>query len=285
MWNISNGPMSITLARHSDRVLQPLWDHARLRHHGLVSSPFFPALLVFFTYISFSFPFAVLDLLGERAPAFHRYKIQKARRVTWRMMADSIRRAVYNNIVFVVPVVLLGNWVMPAPPLPVLAPTVWEVLVGGLAMLLVFDTQYFVWHVAHHKNRHLYRWGHAIHHEYIAPFSWASQHLSILELLALGLWSNQDPVLLHCHPLTNWAFIVLSVVLSVEDHIGYDLPWSLHHLVPLGLFGGAAAHDMHHQKPNTNYAPFFSHWDRIFGTAARDEDQLVEALPWKETSG
>ena len=103
---------------------------------------------------------------------------------------------------------------------------------------------------------------------YISPFSWSAEQLSIPELMAVGFWGNLDPVLLGCHPLTTWCVTVFSIWMSVEDHIGYDLPWTLNRVVPFGLLGGAPAHDMHHQKPGCNFAPFFRHWDRIFGTAA-----------------
>ncbi|KAI3370710.1 hypothetical protein L3Q82_007267 [Scortum barcoo] len=112
-----------------------------------------------------------------------------------------------------------------------------------------------------------YRWVHAIDHEYMAPFSWSTEQLSVPELMTVGFRNNQDPILLKCHLLTMWSITVFSIWMSVEDHIGYDLPWTLNHLVPFGLPGGAPAHDMHHQKLSSNYAPFFSHWDRIFGTA------------------
>ncbi|XP_030621195.1 cholesterol 25-hydroxylase-like protein 1, member 1 [Chanos chanos] len=268
MWNSSEVPLQLPGSRSSDRLLQPLWNYLIFHHYSLVSSPFFPVLLAFSSYFIFSLPFAIVDLLGERASVFYRYKIQKERRPTLRMMAKSLGMAVYNHLVFVVPAVVINNVVMPAPPLPTVAPTLWELVSGGLGALLIFDTQYFLWHMVHHKNPHLYKWVHAIHHDYISPFSWSTQHLSAVELMTVGFWSNLDPILLQCHPLTTWTLTVFSIWLSVEDHIGYDLPWTPSHLVPFGLLGGAMAHDMHHQKPSSNFAPFFSHWDKLFGTAS-----------------
>ncbi|XP_053742663.1 cholesterol 25-hydroxylase-like protein 1, member 1 [Synchiropus splendidus] len=254
-------------SRASGRLLQPLWDHLLLHHQPLISSPLFPVLLAFSSFVIFSTPFAVLDLLGDRVPVVYKYKIQPDRKPTVRMMVRSFLVSVYNHVFFVLPAVFLSTFVVPAPTLPLEAPSVSEVFMDGMAVLLLFDTQYYIWHYIHHKNQKLYRWVHAVHHEYMAPFSWSTEQLSIPELMTVGFWSNQDPILLRCHPLTTMCVTVFSIWMSVEDHIGYDLPWTLHHLVPLGLFGGAPAHDMHHQKPSSNFAPFFSHWDRIFGTA------------------
>uniref|UniRef100_A0A8C6L7W7 Cholesterol 25-hydroxylase like 1, tandem duplicate 1 n=1 Tax=Nothobranchius furzeri TaxID=105023 RepID=A0A8C6L7W7_NOTFU len=252
----------------SDRLLQPLWDHLLIHHLSLILSPFFPVILAFFSYFIFSLPFAVMDLLGEKVSSFHKYKIQPDRRPTLAMMARSFMTALYNHVFFVLPAALIATFVLPAPTLPQSAPTLCQLLTEGLATLLLFDTQYFIWHYVHHKHPQLYRWIHAVHHEYTVTFSWSTEQLSIPELMSVGFWSNLDPIILKCHPLSAWCVTVFSLWMSVEDHIGYDLPWTLNHLVPFGLLGGAPAHDMHHQRPSTNYAPFFSHWDRTFGTAA-----------------
>ncbi|KAJ3596790.1 hypothetical protein NHX12_003191 [Muraenolepis orangiensis] len=257
---------SQSLQGSSDRLLQPLWDHLLINHLPLISSPFFPVLLAFSSYFLFSLPFATLDILGSKVPFFHRYKIQPDRRPTPAAMSRSFLKAVFNHLVFVLPAVAVCTFFIPLPVLPQAAPTTYEVLVDGLAVLLLFDTQYYIWHVVHHKHLQLYRWVHAVHHEYVAPFSWSTEQLSIPELMTVGFWSNLDPVLLKCHPFTTWCVTVFSIWMSVEDHIGYDLPWALNRLVPLGLLGGAPAHDMHHQKPSCNFAPFFSHWDRVLGT-------------------
>ncbi|XP_029951862.1 cholesterol 25-hydroxylase-like protein 1, member 1 [Salarias fasciatus] len=267
MLNITELPLQFLPSRTSDRLLQPLWDYLLFHHRPLISSPFFPVFVAFSCYFLFSIPFAVLDLLGERVPWIHQYKIQPDRKPTVEMMIRSFRTALYNHIFFVLPSVLLSVFILPAPVMPKDAPAVSEVFIDGLAVLLLFDTQYYIWHFVHHKHQQLYRWIHAVHHEYNAPFSWSTEQLSIPELMTVGFWSNQDPLLLNVHPLTTWCVMVFSIWMSVEDHIGYDLPWTLNHLVPFGLLGGAPAHDMHHQKPSSNYAPFFSHWDRIFGTA------------------
>ncbi|CDQ67618.1 unnamed protein product [Oncorhynchus mykiss] len=62
--------------------------------------------------------------------------------------------------------------------------------------------------------------------------------------------------------------MVLHVHVSVEDHCGYDFPWSTSHLIPFSIYRGPSKDDVHHQKLNKNVAPYFSHWDKIFGTHA-----------------
>ncbi|KAM9376582.1 cholesterol 25-hydroxylase-like protein 1, member 1 [Pholidichthys leucotaenia] len=283
MLNISGLPFQLLPFRGSNRLLQPMWDYLLFHHLPLISSPFFPVILAFSSYFFFSLPFMVLDLLGERVSLFHQYKIQPDSQPTLRMMVKSFLIAVHGHVFFVLPAVIITMFILPAPTLPQEAPTLYELFVQGLGVLLLFDTQYYIWHFIHHKQPQLYRWVHAIHHEYMSPFAWSTEHLSIPELMTVGLWSNRDPVLLKCHPLTTWCITIFSIWMSVEDHIGYDFPWGLNHMVPFGLLGGAPAHDMHHQKPSSNYAPFFTHWDRIFGTAVPLKKKKKKAMRRSES--
>ncbi|GCB77531.1 cholesterol 25-hydroxylase-like protein 1, member 1 [Scyliorhinus torazame] len=268
-------------AHHPNTILQLLWDYVRLHHTAMVSSPAFPALLAFGGYLVFCVPFTLVDLIGEGLPFLYKHKIQKGR-PNVRMMGRCLWQAIFNHLVYVLPAVAI-NWLWSPPnPLPPRAPTHAQWLTGVVSCLLVFDFQYYCWHRLHHSCRWLYKTVHAIHHEHVAPFSWATQYLGGWELLTVGFWSNTTPLLFQCHPLTTWTFMLLSVWMSVEDHVGYDLPWSLHKVIPWGLYGGAPAHDMHHQKPNTNFAPFFTHLDRVFGTASTLHRNQKGAVSFQE---
>ncbi|XP_069078447.1 cholesterol 25-hydroxylase-like protein 1, member 1 [Pleurodeles waltl] len=253
--------------RQGPVFLQPLWDYVIYQLQPAVTSPFFSVLLAFSGFLIFSFPFAVIDVLGQSCPFLFKYKIQKDKQPTIKMMGLCMWHALYNHVIYVCPAVVINQLWMPPGPLPVEAPTLKQLLLEVLGCLLLFDFQYFVWHVLHHRIGWLYKNIHAVHHQNTAPFSWSSQQLSGVELLSMGFWSSTNPILLECHPLAAWSSNLVSIWMSVEDHVGYDFPWCLHNVIPFGLYGGARAHDIHHQKPNTNYAPFFGHWDMIFGTS------------------
>lgn len=113
---------------------------------------------------------------------------------------------------------------------------------------------------------------HQVHHTYTSTSALTTEHSGAWETLSLGLFAAANPLLLGCHPLTELAFFLVNIWLSVEDHCGYDLPWATHRLVPLGLYGGARHHDLHHLKSKYNYAPYFTHWDRLAGTLCTQQD-------------
>lgn len=140
-----------------------------------------------------------------------------------------------------------------------------------LGCLLLFDMQYFLWHLVHHKVSWLYNFFHKEHHFYTASFSLTTENTGAWEMLTLSFFTTLNPALLACHPLTEMLFYITNMYLSVEAHSGYEFPWSPHRLVPFGLYGGAQHHNLHHLKFKVNYAPYFTHWDSLFGTLQKED--------------
>jgi cholesterol 25-hydroxylase len=150
--------------------------------------------------------------------------------------------------------------------LPVEAPTITEITIHWAICFVVFDTEYYVWHVIHHKVSFLYKHIHSFHHRLRSPFSWGTQYVHPIELFFTVLFTMSTPLLLGSHPITFWIWMVTVIYVSVENHTGYDFPWSLSHILPFGIYGGVGHHDMHHLKPYTNFQPFFTWWDKLFGS-------------------
>ncbi|KAA0717182.1 Cholesterol 25-hydroxylase-like protein [Triplophysa tibetana] len=111
----------------------------------------------------------------------------------------------------------------------------------------------------------LYQRVHRIHHLSRDTFALAAQDSSISELLSLQALAFISTMLVGCHPLSEILFHVFNTWMAVEDHCAYDFPWALHRLLP--CFGGAPYHLAHHQRFIGNFAPYFRHWDCIFGTS------------------
>ena len=257
--------ISHAVPAESDRLLQPIWD-LRLGREEYFSSPLFPVFLSVTFYFSFCTPFMIADLWGKKWTWIQKYKIQSNLEVTPAQVMDTLSLTFWNHVLYVLPAAT-AQWVWtPATPLPRLAPTLLEFLWQQLAGLMIFDFQYFVWHASHHKVRFLYKHVHALHHRYHSPFCWVTQYLHPWELITVGFLTTTNTWCFDCHPLTIWSYMLLSIVISVEAHIGFDFPFTLNHVIPLGIIGGSPKHDMHHLKPTTNYEPFFNHFDRLCGT-------------------
>ncbi|XP_055011574.1 cholesterol 25-hydroxylase-like protein 1, member 2 [Boleophthalmus pectinirostris] len=264
---------------HNESLLQPLWDSLRVHYADYLRSPLFPVILTVSSYFIFCAPYVVCDLMGDRWPWVQKYKLQPNVRPTYATMLHCAGVTLWNHLFLVFPA-SVAQWAWRPPvDLPENAPTLPEFVTGVIGNLLLFDFQYYIWHLLHHRIRWLYVTFHAIHHKYSSPFALATQCLGGWELLTVGFWTTLNPILLKCHLLTTWAFMVVHVYVSVEDHCGYDFPWSISRLVPFGVYGGPNMHDVHHQKPTRNFAPHFGHLDRLFGTHA----EYCYANPKKNT--
>ncbi|XP_043933777.1 cholesterol 25-hydroxylase-like protein 1, member 2 [Protopterus annectens] len=254
---------------NNEKILQPFWDYLCTNYLDIIRSPLFPVILTVSCYFIFCIPYLICNMMGRRWPFIHKYKIHQNRNPNLSMILRCCAVTAYNHLFFIFPASVAQWYWRPPLPLPEEAPSIAEVLIGVVGCLLLFDFQYFIWHLIHHKNKWLYKTFHALHHEYMAPFSLATQCLGGWELITVGFWTSADPIFLKCHLLTTWVFMVCHVYVSVEDHSGYDFPWSTSRLVPFGIYGGPVMHDVHHQRPMTNFAPHFSHMDRLLGTHSK----------------
>ncbi|KAL4227867.1 Cholesterol 25-hydroxylase-like protein [Mactra antiquata] len=259
-----NENISRAVAPDGRRILQPIWD-LRIGREDFVASPLFPVILSVTFYFSLCTPFMICDLYGKNWRWIQKYKIQSTLDVTPAQCWDTLVLTFWNHVLYILPAAC-AQWVWTPPtPLPDLAPTLFDFVWHQFAALLIFDFQYYVWHWTHHKVRFLYKHVHAIHHRYHAPFVWVTQYLHPWELITVGFLTTTNTWFFNCHPITTWSYMIVSIIVSVEAHLGFDFPFTLNHLT-YGFFGGAPKHDMHHLKPLTNYQPFFNHWDKMFDT-------------------
>lgn len=257
---VFNDPVS---AEAEWRALQPFWDLI-LRNSYYTSSPGFPVIMYFIAYILMQIPCTILDLCSVRYKWLCKYKIQPDTTTDWMFLQPAILGTFWNHLLYVLPS-SMAQWAwLPDTELPVVAPTVWQFCWHQYASLALVDFQYYLWHVLHHKVRFLYKHIHSFHHQYSAVNSWVTQYSHPWELFSLGFFTTTSPWVFGAHPLTQWSFLIFMLAVSVEDHCGYDLPLMPHRWAP--FWGGSLKHDMHHQRPLTNFQPFFNWFDRLFGS-------------------
>ncbi|KAK2837683.1 hypothetical protein Q5P01_014895 [Channa striata] len=245
-------------------VLQGLWECVRAGQERLLLSPYLPASCAFLTHVALSAPFFVLDALGGVSQTVRSWRIDRRSPPSPRRWLSCFRRLLCAYLTAVLPVTALLSAALRSPALPLRAPSCWQLCVEVAACFLLFDTFFFFWHVCMHRFSWLYRSIHQQHHQHHMPFALAAQDASSVELLSLLLLALGSTWVVGCHPLSEVVFHILNSWLAVEDHCGYDLPWAVHKLLP--CMGGAPYHQAHHSLHSGNYAPYFTHWDKLFGT-------------------
>ncbi|MBN3300191.1 CH25H protein, partial [Amia calva] len=188
---------------------------------------------------------------------------------TLQLWGRCLLRIACCHLTVIAPVTALLQCVR-SPSLPPEAPRCARALAEVALCLLLFDSVYFAWHVVIHRVPWLYQRVHSTHHQNRDTFALAAQDSSPWELLSLQTIALTCAALLDCHPLSEMAFHMINIWMSVEDHCGHDLPWATHRLLPFHLLGGSPFHQTHHHHFRYNYAPYFTHWDRLCGTYRAD---------------
>jgi len=154
-------------------------------------------------------------------------------------------------------------------PMIVRAPTSFGLLNGPVALwllLVVDDMLYAPLHRFMHHHR-VYRWVHKHHHRNTFPargyIDAANEH-PVEQVSALTLhWIAVHIVALTAglHVGAVGAHFGFKALGACFNHTGYDLQ-----VRALGIDYSVRAHEMHHRKPQTNFAQYVMFWDRLMGT-------------------
>ena len=132
-------------------------------------------------------------------------------------------------------------------------------LVGQvMSALFIYDSLFTICHLWLHKSKAKFHQIHAKHHRHLRIQAMDTINLSLVEATSEVLFSIFALNIVGCHPLARVVYDILIVYLLVEIHSGYDFPFNLANLVPLGLFSGPREHYLHHRYGNVHYHKFFS---------------------------
>nr|XP_019949305.1 PREDICTED: cholesterol 25-hydroxylase-like protein [Paralichthys olivaceus] len=246
-------------------VLQGLWERVREGQEDILLSPYLPASYAFLTHLFLCAPFLALDALGGVCLRVRSWRISAGSGAppSVRLWYRCFWSVLYRYLTVILPATALFQSLR-SPALPAQAPSCLQLFVEIIACFLLFDSLYFIMHFSMHRVPWLYRNIHQQHHQHRVTFALAAQDASSTELLFLLLLALSSAWVVDCHPLSEIFFHLINSWMAVEDHCGYNLPWALHRLLP--FLGGAPFHHTHHIKFNGNYAPYFTHWDHLFGT-------------------
>jgi len=149
-----------------------------------------------------------------------------------------------------------------------------------LLICMIFNDLTF--HFAHkllHSNEFLYKRLHSKHHKYNNPIGISSLFAHPIEfVLSNVLPAAIGPFILgkNMHIVTLWAWTFYGIGETIEQHSGYDFPFSPYGILPF-MFN-ASYHDFHHSRYRYNYSSIFIFWDCLFG----DNNEYYNYLDYLE---
>ena len=147
--------------------------------------------------------------------------------------------------------------------------------VGLIAVMLLVHDFYFYWIHRWMHSRYLYRAFHEVHHRSLNPTPWAAFSFHPLEALLESAVVYVFVIFLPMHAAAIFVFQLVSLLMNVYGHLGYDLTpahWKTNRV--LRFVNTTRNHHWHHQRFSGNYGLYTTVWDRLFGTY-RERDELV----------
>ncbi|XP_066300504.1 cholesterol 25-hydroxylase-like [Branchiostoma lanceolatum] len=257
-----------------------LWNY--LRHQVLYQTVYFETWFVVLCY-------SIIALVPEamaQVSCFSRYRLERSSAAP----RPSIPQLMTEGTLYMLPLAALDtvivkrfpdvpedvlklkrlDWIQRERALPECAPSLGQMVWQVAAALIIYDAMFYIIHYSVHRNAFLYRTIHAPHHDHPAGLHGrVTNRLTVAERLALVLSANLSLRLVCAHPLSRTVFIVVFIGLLVENHAGFDLPWSYDKIIPFGIMGGAARHHAHHVYGARQYQPFFTYIDNYMEQSAQ----------------
>ena len=271
-------------------LIRPLWGSLVFKHGGAWGLTWKGALGInIFAQIFFN----LLLLPVYATGCWDRYRCDPSKPWPWRSADADVRSRFWWTLARTLPLVAfnatvmaflatwqtypLATWLGALSAKVAAFPATAELARGILLCLLVEDATFYTTHRLLHTP-FLYKHVHSWHHAYTNVVGPASEHAhpfeySIGNLLPVVV----GPLLFKVHLYTWFSFLLVRVLVSIDEHSGFTVPWSPVRLLPFGAT--AEGHAWHHSHTDGMFASQFAWWDSLLGT---DKAYLAWQEEWQK---
>uniref|UniRef100_A0A7S4T9X2 Fatty acid hydroxylase domain-containing protein n=1 Tax=Ditylum brightwellii TaxID=49249 RepID=A0A7S4T9X2_9STRA len=270
------------------KLCRPFWHHlgsfTPLQAELLISSAHTTLLLLCFNL-------CMLPIYCMQHPFFEEYKIQfnepwpwmsespKVRRDFWALSLRSVKITAFNSLCLIPVLITIKVYVCSS----ILGmdreqtetddeswPSYFELIRHNIMCTILHEFGFYTMHRLMHTYPWLYRF-HKVHHEYKMTTSLAAQHNHPIDyIFSIATPAILPVVIVPTHSFTTFQWLFWVIFANVDDHCGYNFPWS-----PVRWFPFAAStdeHEFHHVK---NLG--------CFGSKLHIYEQLLGGNEWYDT--
>jgi Delta7-sterol 5-desaturase len=152
------------------------------------------------------------------------------------------------------------------------------ILLSLLIYLAVHDAYFYWMHRALHTP-FLFKHVHAIHHKPLNPTPFAAFCFHPIEAILEMAFLLPLILLVPIHFVVLIVFLILTFVLNVNGHLGYELlPYSSWRKWWGSWLTTSTHHNMHHQYFKSNYGLYLRFWDMRYKTMHPKTQEVFEAI-------
>lgn len=150
-------------------------------------------------------------------------------------------------------------------------------MIKVVVAFVIIDTWQFMLHRLMHVNKWLYLRFHSRHHRLQVPYAFGALYNDPVEGFLLDTCGTGIAGLVTGLTAREAMFLyTFSTMKTIDDHCGYRLPFDPFQVV---FPNNSVYHDIHHQSwgfKNNFSQPFFTFWDKLYGTKYQFIDEYKE---------
>jgi sterol desaturase/sphingolipid hydroxylase (fatty acid hydroxylase superfamily) len=155
----------------------------------------------------------------------------------------------------------------------------WAYLFASVGLVMLLHETYFYWTHRWLHRPWVFRRLHRVHHLSTNPSPWAAFAFHPAEAVLQAAFLPLVVLLVPLHIGAFLAYLMIMTVLSVVNHLGYELYPAGFEQHRLGRWLiSSTHHNLHHSRTHLNYGLYFRVWDRLMGT---DSSSVSGSMPRK----
>ena len=155
---------------------------------------------------------------------------------------------------------------------------VWYYVLSFPLMFFIHDTYFYWMHRTMHHPK-IFSVAHLVHHKSTNPSPWAAYAFHPIEAFFEALAFPIIVFLIPVHISAIGWFFLFQIFYNVYGHLGFEVYPKGFNKHWIGKWINTSTHhNLHHKHFDNSYGLYFTFWDRLMGTMAKQYDESFEEV-------